>query len=168
MDSTESFPNVKPTMYAIVLMWALTFLSVFSIRESNVFVWCVLMILLLMISVVGSSFMISYGYGLEFIREGRYNLILEESPALTHIVLGRSEEICDEGPVTSRLVLTMFWISAVLLMGMVAVLATMTFVCGFTTMLFSLFVATAACLDYVYSHRLQNRPCPNQSPLNSR
>lgn len=168
MDSTESFPNVKPTMYAMVLMWTLTFLSVFSIQESDVFVWCVLMILLLVISVVCSSFMISYGYGLEFIREGRYNLVLEESPALTHIVLGRSEEIYDEGPLASRLVLAKFWISAFLLMGMVAVLATMTFVCGFTTMVFSLFVATAACLDYVYSHRPQNRPCPNQSPLNSR
>lgn len=163
MDSTESFPNVKPTMYAIVLMWALTFLSVFSIQEDDAFEWCVLMILLLMISVLGSSFMISYGYGLEFIREGRYNLILEESPALNRIMLGRSNGNCDKGFLASRLVLAKFWISAILLMGMVAVLATMTFVCGFTTMVLSLFVATAACLDYIYSHRLQNRSCPDHA-----
>lgn len=150
-------------MYAIVLMWALTFLSVFSIQEDDVFEWCVLMVLLLMISVLGSSFMISYGYGLEFIREGRYNLILEENPALNRIVLGRSNGNCDVEPLASRLVLTMFWISAILLMGMVAVLATMTFVYGFTTMVLSLFVATAACLDYVYSHRLLNRSCPDHA-----
>ena len=163
MDSTESFPNVKPTMYAIVLMWALTFLSVFSIQKDDAFEWCVLMILLLMISVLGSSFMISYGYGLEFIREGRYNLILEESPALNRIVLGRSNGNCDIEPLASRLVLTMFWISAILLMDMVAVLATMTFVYGFTTMVLSLFVATAACLDYVCSHRLQNKSCSDHA-----
>ena len=163
MDSTESFPNVKPTMYAIVLMWALTFLSVFSIQEDDVFEWCVLMILLLMISVLGSSFMISYGYGLEFIREGRYNLILEESPALNRIMLGRINGNCDKGFLASRLVLAKFLVCAVLLRGMVAVLATMTFVCGFTTMVLSLFVATAACLDYIYSHRLQNRSYPDHA-----